>query len=384
MATTRGKRTTAQDTTDAIDAALAANGDDVQPEPAQPATTRRGRARKATTPPPAPAQDDVADVAPDSAPYGLRGFSTRDVPWGKLGNIEGTALTAVDAAKRGGLDFEVELLEAGFRSTVRSSANASPWKVVPHRKAVVRKDNQQFLAFVSKDYPPVQYSEAFAFMDAISPTYVAAGVLGGGRQGFMVVQLPEHKAVELKVGKQVDPLELYVVLRTSHDLTRAIEVSVLTLRMKCMNALTLSSFTSGAVQRWSVKHAGKDPMAKMAEATRALHNAEAYVESFTRTATELAKIKIELEDARQLLTRVLPNKPKRDEQVSAIVTAWRESPTNGFPNDGWGLTNAVSEYFEWGRSDGTRTAQSRFTGGLTGSTHKYTNRTAQLLLQRRR
>jgi hypothetical protein len=40
----------------------------------------------------------------------------------------------------------------------------------------------------------------------------------------------------------------------------------------------------------------------------------------------------------------------------------------------------VSEYFDWGRNEGTRTAQSQFTSGLTGDTAKYFNRTAQLLL----
>jgi hypothetical protein len=230
----------------------------------------------------------------------------------------------------------------------------------------------------------VQYGEAFSFMDGVSPNYVAAGTLGGGRQGFMVVKLPELEKLELQIGKKIDPFDMFVVFRTSHDLTRAIEVSVLTLRGICMNALTLSSFTQGAVQRWSVKHVGRDPVAKLAAATNTLHRSQAYMKSFIDTAKVLGDIKLTMEDAEGVLRRVLPDKPKRDEQVAAIIHAWREAPTGGFPDNGWGLVNGVSEYFEWGRNEGTRTDQSRFTGALTGSTHRYSNRTAQLLLQRRR
>jgi phage/plasmid-like protein (TIGR03299 family) len=368
-----------------IDAALDANAAarDEKPTPHK----ARSRAPRKATPPPAPAKKTEpkpapeAEVAPDVQPYALKGFSTREVPWGRIGNIGDAALTAADAAEAGGLNFEVELLDAGFRSGVDADAG---WLTVPRRKACVRKDTRQFFSFVSSGYAPVQYGEAFAFMDEISPRYVAAGTLGGGRQGFMVVQLPERKTIELKLGRQVDPLDMYGVLRTSHDLTRAIEVSVMTLRGKCMNALTLSAFTADAVQRWSVKHVGKDPMVKLAVATTTLQRINAYADAFVKTARALHEIKVEMDDATALLRKILPERPKRDEQVNAIVNAWRTSPTNGFPDDGWGLVNAVSEYFEWGRNEGTRTDQSRFTGGLTGATHRFTNRTAQLLLQRRR
>jgi hypothetical protein len=151
-----------------------------------------------------------------------------------------------------------------------------------------------------------------------------------------------------------------------------------------MNALTLNSFTQGAVQHWSVKHVGRDPVAKLAAATSTLNRSNAYMKSFIDTAKILGDIQLSMEEAENVLRRVLPDKPKRDDQVNAIIHAWREADTGGFPNDAWGLTNAVSEYFEWGRNEGTRTNQSRFTGALTGSTHRYINRTAQLLIQRRR
>lgn len=333
-------------------------------------------------------EDTEATVAEDVQAYKHRTeFTLRDVPWGKLGaTIDGEAVTALEAARLGGLDFQVDLLEAGFKAEVPKSHHAPKgtmaWQTVKPRRAVVRRDTQAFFSFVSDTYKPVQYSEAFAFMDSINPRYVAAGTMGGGRQAFMVVELPGKELLDLSLPGGHDSLKQYTVLRTSHDLTRAIEVSVLNLRDKCMNALTLPSFSSGAVQHWSVRHIG-DPMQKLQAAKMTLAHTEAYANDFIETAQRLAAYDLEIEEARKVLEMVLPNRPKREGQVNAIVDAWQKSDTIGFPTNGWGLTNAVSEYFEWGRNEGTRTPQSRFTGGLTGATHRYTGRTAQLLLRRR-
>lgn len=328
------------------------------------------------------ATDETAAEATATAAYSNRTeFSLRDVPWGKLGaTIDGGAVSAVEAAKAGGLDFEVDLLEAGFKSTTKPAVGKSAWATVGSRRAVVRRDTSQFFSFVSADYKPVQYSEAFSFMDSINPRYVAAGALGGGRQAFMVVEFPGEENLDLGLD---DPMKLYVVLRTSHDLTRAIEVSVLTLRGSCMNALTLPSFSRAAQQRWSVRHIG-DPMQKLMQAQRVVAGTEAYAHDLAETAQRLAAYDLEIEEAERVLKMVLPDRPKREEQVNAIIGAWQHSNTIGFSDNGWGLTNAVSEYFEWGRNEGTRTAQSRFTGGLTGATHRYTGRTANLLLRRTR
>lgn len=369
---TAGKKP-ADAVTDAIDDALKQNGTPTDTEPS----------------PAGEGEVTDADEATESGKHdtnvaGLKSFTSREAPWMKLGPITEETHTAEKAAELGGLNFEVELLEAGFRSSVPPKVGQSAWKNVTSRRACVRKDTQQFFSYVSSTYTPIQYGEAFSFIDSINPSYVAAGTLGNGRQAFMVVQLPGHHTLELNVGKVIDPLEMFVVLRASHDLTRALEVSVLMLRGKCMNALTLSSFTQGALQKWSVKHVGKDPVAKLAAATSTLQRSEAYTKSFLDTAKTLADIKLTMEEADSILRRVLPDRPKRDEQVSAIIRAWKDAPTGGFPDNGWGLVNGVSDYFEWGRNEGTRNNQSRFTGALTGATHRYTNRTAQLLLTRRR
>jgi hypothetical protein len=118
----------------------------------------------------------------------LVAYTDRDLPWMQLGaQLPNGVTSAEQAARLGGLDFEVDLRPAAF-----PSAGDQGWMTVPSRFACVRKDTEAFFDFVSKDYTPVQYAEAFAFLDSLSDhgvEYVAAGTPDGfGRQAFIVVQ----------------------------------------------------------------------------------------------------------------------------------------------------------------------------------------------------
>jgi phage/plasmid-like protein (TIGR03299 family) len=302
-------------------------------------------------------------------------FSSRQVPWLKVGTvIDDPDVDAREAARLGGLDFEVELRRSAFERS-----DGSAWRIVDSRYAVVRQDTEQFFSHVSAGYKPVQYAEAFTFMDGINPRYVSAGQFNGGRQGFMVVQLPEHMNIDPQPLGESDPHQLYVVLRTSHDLSKAIEVAVLPLRDRCMNQLPLSTFMRSTPQHWSIKHVG-DVTKKLANAKLTLTRTEQYVEVFTRRVQELAQTRVTTDRLGHVLRLILPDRPGRDAQVTTIQSAFKSQPEVGFTNTAWGGVNAVSEYFEHGRESGSRTPQSRFTDGLAGNTAKYVNRVAQLLL----
>lgn len=309
-----------------------------------------------------------------------KSFTSRQAPWYKLGpQIDGD-VDAVEAAKLGGLDFEVELRPA-VRPQRRSDGKGWNYVQVPSRRTLVRTDTDEFIDYVSAGYQMLQYGEAFSFMDEINPRYVSAGSMSHGKQGFIVAQLPDISALNVEINGEVDPHELFVIIRTSHDRSKAIEISLMPLRGRCMNQLALQTFSNAAQQRWSIKHIG-NVKTRMAEAQRVLTMAPKYAEIYAAKARQLGSVSISDEDGRSILKRVLPAKAKRDEQVDAIMTAFHTNPAVGFTGTGWGLANAVSEYFDWGRNSGTRTDQSQFTSGLTGDTAKYFNRTAQLVLTR--
>lgn len=301
-------------------------------------------------------------------------FTHRQLPWIKLGAQIDHDVTAAEAAQLGGLDFAV-----GYRTLTYSFGGKKIQ--VPGRKAVVREDTGDFIDAVSDDYQMVQYADAFSFMDQINPRYVAAGTLSHGKQGFMVVQLPDLTDIDVEIGGVADPHDFYVILRTSHDRSKAIEIALMPLRGLCMNMLGLPSLTRGAPQRWSIKHVG-DVDKKLAAAHSTLKRSQEYVKVFRNTARQLSSVKMNDEDTRYVLKMILPDRKRRDQQIDAIMAAYTGSPTVGFTGNGWGVVNAVSEYFQWGRNTATRTDQSMFTGGLTGDAAKYTGRATQLILAR--
>lgn len=308
-------------------------------------------------------------------------FSTREVPWMKLGKLVDQPVTAKEAAKLANLDFTVSLREVYFKNT-----NFTQYGNITHitgRKAVVADDNNDFMGFVSSSkYHSLQYGEAFSFMDGINPVYVAGGGLRSRRQGFMVAELPTVKNINI-VGS--DPHQLYVVLRTSHDCSRATEVSVMMLRNRCMNQMTLQSFSKDAVYRWSIKHTSSQA-AKLAEAQKSLKNTSAYISSFALTANELVNKLLTGDQARSILRTVIKmpsGQTKRveaqyEEKIEKIIDLFYNCDEVGYPGTGWGLVNAASEFYEWHRDGGT--PESRFIGALEGQTHKVINGVASLVL----
>lgn len=292
-------------------------------------------------------------------------FSAREVPWMKLGRLETGAKTASEAARLGGLDFTVEQRPLQWVDTNGTT------HTIDDRRALVRTDTNQQLSIMSADYPVLQFSEAFDFMDGVNPEFVAAGALKGGKQGFMVVKGPE-----MNVLSGDDPHELFTILRTSHDGSRAVEVSVMPLRNMCMNMLALSSMTVGARQRWAIRHTSSMPH-KLADAHESLQRLDAYAQHFERTAATLAALHVTDSGAEKILTTALPDRPRRDEQITTIIDKWHNAETVGFDWTGWGLLNAVSEYFDWGRVNGT--PESRLIGAMQGSTSNVLNKVALLL-----
>lgn len=305
-------------------------------------------------------------------------FSTRTAPWMKLGELVDRPQTAAEAAEKGGMNFTVSLKPVLFQT------DDGYTHAIENRRAVIADDNNQFMGFASGDrYNILNYGEAFGFMDNINPHFIAAGNLYNRRQGFMVVETGQ--TVDVLDGE--DPHQMYAVLRTSHDCTRAVELSVMMLRGKCMNQLTLKSFMKGVEQRWSIKHL-KSMKERLAEATNTVARMGAYADRFAELASKMASTSIDKDTANTILKIVIPQPKGKTERVERqyaerigqIMNLWESSPTVGYAGTGWGLVNAVSEQFDWYRQGGT--PESRFLGALAGNTHKAINDTAAQVLAR--
>lgn len=304
----------------------------------------------------------------------MTNFSARELPWTKVGTVIDTpGVTAAEAIEIADLGFDVKTVDAGFLSS------DGTWQDCPGRVAIVRADTEEFFSFATDAYHPVQYREAFDFIDHINPEIVAAGSLRGGRQGFVVTKLPESSDLNLTLLGQDDPHTMYVLLRTSQDLTLGLEIMITTLRHKCMNQLTLPSMKTGVPRMWAIRHMSTIKQ-RMAQAEQLITSTANYATEFERIANRLANIDINWDNAEKILTRVLPDKPQRQTAIDGIHVAWKDDETNGFYGNGWGLVQSVDEYFEWTRSSRRRTDESRFNDSLDGLAAKMTSRTAHVLL----
>lgn len=297
-------------------------------------------------------------------------FTTRDLPWMKLGTVIDKPVKSKEAMKLAGLDFTVERAPLSFEVGDRLYP-------LPGRSALVDPKTAKHYGVVADGYEVVQYREAFEFIDTIDTNIVAAGALKGGRQAFMVVKAPEYEHLEALAD---DPHDLYVILRTSHDGSKAIEISIMPLRGMCMNQMPMASFGTRARQKWSIRHV-KTARQQLAEAHNVLTGLESYSKAYASTADLLASMRLSESDARDLLEVVLPDRPRRDETIGTLIGMFTESETVAHTNTGWGLVNAIGEYFEHGRR-GNSTPESRMINALSGVTTKMINRTAQLLLRR--
>jgi phage/plasmid-like protein (TIGR03299 family) len=288
----------------------------------------------------------------------------------KVGAQIDKPVTAVEAARLGGLDFEVDLMEAGYLDS-----RDGIWKTTPNRKAVVRRDNSEWFEYVSDGYTPLQFGEAFSFMDTVKAHYVAAGTLHDGRQGYLVVD------PDISIEPGGDPHKLYIVLRTSHDRSRGVEISLLPLARRCMNQLGLRLFANGAKQRWSIQHTASLP-AKMHEARVVLDRSGEYALGYTEQVERLQLITPTEAQARDILGQViLHGGKKRGDEIDKIIELWHGDVDRvGFNDTAWGLVQAVSETLEWQRRSRSDNAESRFVMGLDGYTYKTVNRTTELVL----
>lgn len=302
-------------------------------------------------------------------------FTDRTVPWMKLGKLTDEPKTAAEAAKLAGIDFSVSARRVAFE------APDGAWTMIDDRRTIVRDTDETPFGVVSAGYPILQYAEAFDFMDSVTDgqdtRYVAAGALRGGRQGFMVVHAPDQFQRPVLGGD--DPHEFFIVLRTSHDRTRGCEILVMPLRGRCMNQLTLKSFSRGATNRWVARHTSTMAL-KLADAQTALTNLGKYTERYVQVVDRLATIKLTEAQSRQVLERVEPKRAKTADKIDSILHLWNEAATVGYPGTGWGLVNAISDYYDWGRSGGS--AESRFVAAMEGQTYKAVNNAASILLSR--
>ena len=146
-----------------------------------------------------------------------------------------TATSAKDAAQQAGLDWHVQLADVQALAVTNDGVNTLE---VPSTFATVRTNKdatQSVLGTVGGRYKVFQNEEMFSGLDALVDSgdarYAYAGEVRGGAQVYMVLELPN----EVKIAN--DPHSCYLVARTSHDGSTALQISPSIQRLRCTNQI---------------------------------------------------------------------------------------------------------------------------------------------------
>jgi phage/plasmid-like protein (TIGR03299 family) len=148
---------------------------------------------------------------------------------------EVTATSARSAAEQAGIDWTVSL--ADLQALALNDSGVSTLDV-PNKFATIRtnKDGgQSVLGTVGGRYKVLQNGEMFSALDALVDSgdarYAYAGEIKGGAQVYMVLELPK----DVKIGN--DPHKAYLVARTSHDGSCALQIAPSVNRLRCTNQI---------------------------------------------------------------------------------------------------------------------------------------------------
>lgn len=294
---------------------------------------------------------------------------TREAPWSGI-TQEVEALDAQTAIRQGGLDWQVEM-QPVYR--LKGGKHVE----VPGRFVTVRTDTEDVLGVVGSHYVPFQHEEAFDWTDQIPGyRYTSAGTARGGKLVFLTMQRAETLTI-----LDDEEHDVFLLVRTSHDGSKAINVYVLPFRRRCANTAGSSIFGREALQSWSIQHVST-AAAKLEEALETFRNADTYLTEYQSFAEQLASTEVELESFQRLLRDTLPVRPKTGEVIGDITRLFESSPTipDRFRGTAWGAYNAVTEYLDHGRNQ--RSAEARFIGAVDGYGASIRNRVARKLVTR--
>src|SRR5205807_9042516 len=157
---------------------------------------------------------------------------------------------------------------------------------------------------VGAGYRIVQNKDAFAWCDELLGGegffYKTAGSLRGGQVVWLLARAP------FQVDLPDSPVEMYVLISSSHDGSGAVTAAVTPLRVVCMN--TLRAALSRAQASYRVRHTS-GAQGRLDEARRVLGLTRGAAERVRQRAEQLTQSRISDGDWRAFLDTLVPDPP---------------------------------------------------------------------------
>jgi len=272
------------------------------------------------------------------------------VPWHGAGTIVSGLLTAAEAIETASLGWQVALEDIYTKN--------DGFHAVPGYWGVVRQDNHMAVGVVKSRYAPIQNVECFDFLDSLVADgklkYETAGALRGGSLIWMAAKYDG----DLTINK--DKHEQWLLLVTSHDGSKPLSLQWTTVRVVCMNTLSLALGQAerdqrrarrrgGVSNRIAIRHC-KEWAGKAEEARRVLGLTEDYFATMREALSGLNEQPMNEADCEVFTRLLIPAKNEKEVPTVTSNMRWGVQRLFNRPEGGttgqsrWDALNAVTDY----------------------------------------
>ena len=274
-------------------------------------------------------------------------FYVGETPWHGLGTKLENPATWEEAIEAAHLDWEVET-----QSIFRQDPMTGEMKAYPNRFAIVRKDTNQEFDIVSDQYQIVQNRDAGNALNAIvaqgEAMFHTAGSLRGGATVWALVKLPGgHEPVK------GDIIEKYVLMSTSHDRSKTLQIATTPIRVICANTLRFALGRASYVV--NMKHTAQ-VLDRAVEAREALQLNDAYYAVMMEGIDRLVRTPMRATEMKEYATAFLNLNPDVEElhtfsrdahdKLCELFEVGRGQDMAGVRGTAYAALNATTEFLD--------------------------------------
>ena len=307
---------------------------------------------------------------------GTWSFASTEKAWHGLGQIVDKAMTSEEAIKLANLDYTVDKRQAYMEID-------GQYISVPKKYVTYRTDTNDAFGIVGDRYHVVQNTEAFEFFNAIvgdgEAIFETAGCLKKGEVVFITAKLPSYIAVK------DDVVDNYLLLSSSHDGSRGIQVMFTPIRVVCNN--TLSAAYGNAKYRVNITHT-KSAKDQLRNAHEIMGISNLLNQELGQLYNAMASTRINDDSLEKYIVNSLDldfdSEGKLSTRATNIVDSIREYYEVGpgqeeFTGTVWGAYNAVTGYFQNIRN--YKSNEDKMSQNFFGSLHSKNNNSLKLAME---
>ncbi|MCA1799783.1 MAG: DUF932 domain-containing protein [Actinobacteria bacterium] len=264
---------------------------------------------------------------------------------------------------------------------------------VDDHQLIVRDDpadgTMKSLGIVGGRYRAVQNEAALAvapFLEDLGATVETAGAIRGGRQVFLSLALGNGFVID--PDGAADRVQGYLLLRTSHDGSIAVEAAATYVRVVCANTFDVA--IGEATRAYKVRHTAKAPE-RLAEAQAILLRANGYGQALGELAERLYKVPMTTGQFVEVVRDLYPEPESKrgktlwTKKVDLLGDLFAgggdaEYTLGNVSGTAWAGLNALTERLDWHRKarggDGASiaAAASGFVPAITAEKQRVTDR----------